>query len=126
MCPNPDCEDGWCRKRQQQFAAGEINQFVLAVDNTKREAEEAAEVERQKTIAAMESEFGIELEDDDEDEVEASKEEAKPNKVQDSGVKFAYEAPQKVTSQASGDTVKVDKKQSLAELQAKLKKMQAK
>lgn len=120
MKPNPNCDDGWCRKRQQQYQDGEINQeYKETKNNSKTEAEAKEEADRQENLKNMADEFGFEVEDSDEDELSKPTEE---NVSQ--GLKLAYNAPDEKST--SGEKVQVNKNQSLADLQAKLKAMQTK
>merc|ERR1712173_12469 len=129
MKPNPDCEDGWCRKRQVEFKNGQIHQWVNIKDDTKMEAEKKAEEERVESMKQLESEFGIELDEDSEDESNGGDQvqTIKQENVANSGLKHAYEAPENDQSKKQDtNTVKVDKSQSLAAMQAKLKQLNMK
>ena len=119
MKPNPNCDDGWCRKCQERFQKGEINQeFVEKNDNNKSQQEIDEEAQRQANLASMADEFGFEIEDEEEEEKVKQKENV------GEGLKLAYQAPDEKST--SGEKVQVNKNSSLADLQAKLKAMQSK
>jgi len=119
MKPNPNCDDGWCRKCQERFQKGEINQeFVEKNDNNKSQKEIEEEAQRQANLTSMADEFGFEIEEEEAEEKVEEKE-----KVGE-GLKLAYQAPDEKST--SGEKVQVNKNSSLAELQAKLKAMQSK
>jgi len=129
MKPNPDCDDGWCKKRQVEFKNGEIHQWYHVKDTKKAEAEEEAEKKRQTSMAALEEEFGIEMDDsDDEKEDDAVIEDSQSmsKSINNAGLKHAFETPVQTTEKNLGNTVKVDPKQSIAAMQAKLKQLNMK
>jgi len=128
MKPNPDCDDGWCKKRQVEFKNGEIHQWYHVKDTKKAEAEEKAEKKRQISMAALEEEFGIEMDDSDDEEDDAVIEDSQSmsKSINNAGLKHAFETPVQTTEKNLGNTVKVDPKQSIAAMQAKLKQLNMK
>ena len=130
MKPNPECDDGWCKKRQIEYKNGEIHQWYHVKDTKKAEAEEEAEKNRQVSMAALEEEFGIEMEDSDDDEEKVSAviedSHSMSKSINNAGLKHAFETPVEKSDKKSENTVKVDPKQSIAAMQAKLKQLNMK
>lgn len=101
--PNTQCDDNWCRKRQEEF-------------NAKPKPEAPTEELKIEEVAHEENNWGIELVSENEKEAPA------PTSSTSSGLRLAYEAPAKhspTTPQAPLETVDV----SLEELMATMKNM---
>lgn len=124
MKPNPSCDDKNCCKRQQEFKQGLIHKFILDKEKLSKEAkakEKEEEEARMKNLDDMAAEFGFEVEESEEEpEVKI------PERVTSEAETIAKNTEQKNPESKQPEMSSSAKKQSLADLQAKLKSLSTK
>lgn len=134
MKPNPNCEDCECCKRQREFKEGKIHHFIQDQQKLillEKEKNKEAENERLKNLEDMAAEFGFEIEESEGEEDNQTVEQVKVENASAitetvAGGKNEVENNSSQGKESKTAESKVSQQQKLAELRAKMAKLNKK